>query len=250
MFAKRLERRIGFVMMPGIIAGLTILSVVSVTFAGVIGTQLTGLEASKISLQTQQFAESKANEIGLLPYDSIATTEMTRQAITGTPYQREVLVGTEISLEGGVKQRTVTINIYKSAEAKPRFSLEKTISTLEKESSSAIQVETGVNSLYFVANNKFEKITLLASSMFSPSDGTWSGYTTCYVYINGTYIGYVQPNTTTWKSGNNGHYWGTSEYAVKATSFNYIVPKGASIQISIVGSSHHNQTNFMVILSK
>lgn len=56
-----------------------------------------------------------------------------RTAVSGTPFEREIIVSGETSYSDTIKQRTATINVYKSGESLARASLSLTRYNVERE---------------------------------------------------------------------------------------------------------------------
>ena len=77
--------------------------------------------ANKISLQAQQYASAEADIVRMTAYSDLVNTDKT--LITGTQYYKEILVGQEQDYSDEIKERIVTINIYKDADSVPLFSL-------------------------------------------------------------------------------------------------------------------------------
>lgn len=122
-------------------SGSAILAVVIVL---AIMTSMMGLASAKISqaslssTSTNQIA-TKANSIANSDAELVRATayndlsSQTRQAVPDTGFQHEVTLGNESDYSEGIKQRTVTILVYKGNESTPRVSLPVTRYSTEKE---------------------------------------------------------------------------------------------------------------------
>lgn len=122
-------------------SGSAILAVVIVL---AIMTSMMGLASAKISqaslssTSTNQIA-TKANSIANSDAELVRATAYndlsakTRQAVPDTGFQHEVTLGNETDYSKGIKQRTVTILVYKGNESIPRVSLPVTRYSTEKE---------------------------------------------------------------------------------------------------------------------
>lgn len=95
-------------------------------------------QASLSSTSTNQIA-TKANSIANSDAELVRATAYndlfakTRQAVHDTGFQHEVTLGHESDYSKGIKQRTVTILVYKGNESTPRVSLPVTRYSTEKE---------------------------------------------------------------------------------------------------------------------
>lgn len=122
-------------------SGSAILAVVIVL---AIMTSMMGLASAKISqaslssTSTNQIA-TKANSIANSDAELVRATAYndlsakTRQTVPDTGFQHEVTLGNESDYSEGIKQRTVTILVYKGNESTPRVSLPVTRYNAEKE---------------------------------------------------------------------------------------------------------------------
>lgn len=122
-------------------SGSAILAVVIVL---AIMTSMMGLASAKMSqaslssTSTNQMA-TKANSIANSDAELVRATAYndlsakTRQTVPDTGFQHEVTLGNESDYSKGIKQRTVTILVYKGNESTPRISLPVTRYSTEKE---------------------------------------------------------------------------------------------------------------------
>ena len=122
-------------------SGSAILAVVIVL---AIMTSMMGLASAKMSqaslssTSTNQTA-TKANSIANSDAELVRATTYNdlsakaRQTVPDTGFQHEVILGNESNYSKGIKQRTVTILVYKGNETTPRVSLPVTRYSTEKE---------------------------------------------------------------------------------------------------------------------
>lgn len=95
-------------------------------------------QASLSSTSTNQTA-TKANSIANSDAELVRATayndlsSQARQTVPDTGFQHEVILGNESDYSKGIKQRTVTILVYKGNESTPRVSLPVTRYSTEKE---------------------------------------------------------------------------------------------------------------------
>ena len=106
-----------------VIVGM-MMGLMATSFSQLASGQFSNMAAYRTAVQAYQVAEAKANEIGVTSYTSLASAA--RAVVAGaTTWQREVIVGAEVDLGGGNRQRPVTINVYSGAETVPRASIVK-----------------------------------------------------------------------------------------------------------------------------
>lgn len=129
------KRRKGAALLIDAILGAMIIMLLSVSLATITNSQFASIDGSRTALQAQQFAQVKASEIGITSYTNAASLATAKALVAGTGFDREVIVGAEVDLGGGNKQRIITVNIYKTGEATVRFSLPVPLSSLGSVSS-------------------------------------------------------------------------------------------------------------------
>ena len=136
-----------------LIAILFVVSVICTSLASIAqATFSTGI-SSKIALQAQQYAEAEAALIRATKYEELTAHE--RTAIDNSLYESEIQISDETETADNIKQKTVSILIYRSSEENPRYTLK--VPRLEVEPSSGVPIGT---------------IIAWASST-NPEDGTW-----------------------------------------------------------------------------
>lgn len=86
-------------------------------------TAYSGINNSKIVLQAQQYAESEVAIIKATNYSDVTAHGKT-VIKNSNGYLSEVLLSAESNYSESIKQRVVTVNIYKEGEPLPRFSLD------------------------------------------------------------------------------------------------------------------------------
>lgn len=78
--------------------------------------------SSKTSLQAQQYAAAEGDIIRYTAYNNLASQSKT--AIAGTNFSKEVTIGTETDYTSTIKQKIVTVKIYRGSDALPCYSLD------------------------------------------------------------------------------------------------------------------------------
>lgn len=106
-----------------------LLMYVSMGLATVTSSQLNANDASKIAIQTLQYADIKANELRAVSYNTLDSKAEAKATISGTRFLREVTIGPETDLGGGAKQRIATVNIYRNGETLPRQAISVPLSS-------------------------------------------------------------------------------------------------------------------------
>lgn len=84
-----------------------------------------------MATKANSIANSDAELVRATAYNDLSS--QTRQTVPNTGFQHEVLLGNESDYSKGIKQRTVTILVYKGNESTPRVSLPVTRYSTEKE---------------------------------------------------------------------------------------------------------------------
>ena len=136
-----------------LIAILFVVSVICTSLASIAqATFSTGI-SSKIALQAQQYAEAEAALIRATKYDELTAHE--RTAIDNSLYESEIQISDETETADNIKQKTVSILIYRSSEENPRYTLK--VPRLEVEPSSGVPIGT----------------IIAWASGSDPEDGTW-----------------------------------------------------------------------------
>ena len=120
-----LKNRQGVAMLVNMIIVALMMGIMATSFVQLSSAQFSNADSYRFAYQAQQLVEAKANEIAVMPYTAL--TAEPRAAVTGaTSWQREVLLGTEITLPvNNNKQRPVTVNVYYGGESVPRASVIK-----------------------------------------------------------------------------------------------------------------------------
>lgn len=110
--------------------------------------------SNKATLQAQQFASSEADLIKSISYTDL--TAQSRADISDSGFQKEVILSDESDYSEQIKQKTVTINVYKGSESFPRSTIKLTRYSVEQKAS-GVPIGT---------------VIAWASSK-NPSDGVW-----------------------------------------------------------------------------
>ena len=132
---------------------LLFIAVLSTSLATIAQATFSTSSSSKIALQAQQYAEAEAALIRATNYDELTAHE--RTAIDNSLYESEIRISDETENADNVKQKTVSILIYRTNEDNPRYTLR--VPRLEVETSAGVPIGT---------------IITWASSN-DPEDGTW-----------------------------------------------------------------------------
>ena len=132
---------------------LLLIAVLSTSLATIAQATFSTSSSSKIALQAQQYAEAEAALVRATNYDELTAHE--RVSINNSIYESEVQVSGETENTDNIKQKTVSILIYRNNEDNPRYTLR--VPRLEVETSAGVPIGTIIT----WASNK------------NPSDGTW-----------------------------------------------------------------------------
>lgn len=92
---------------------------------------LSSTSTNQIATKANSIANSDAELVRATAYNDLSAK--TRQTVPDTEFQHEVILGNESDYSKGIKQRTVTILVYKGNESTPRVSLPVTRYSTEKE---------------------------------------------------------------------------------------------------------------------
>ena len=93
------------------------------------------IKSSRVALQAQQYAEIEVDRLKNVAYENLDSDGAhSRQAIANiqeSGWEDEVSIGSEHAISGSddAKQRIATINVYKSGDTLPRFTLEVPLSS-------------------------------------------------------------------------------------------------------------------------
>ena len=129
-------------------------SLFSLGSAKVTQAAMNGTSSNQTSAEAAQIAQSDAELLRSVSYQDVAPSS--RKAVEGTPFQHEMTVSSESDFNSSVKQKTVTIKVFKGAETNPRSELRLTRYSAEQTASG---VPIG---------------TIIAwASLHDPTDGVW-----------------------------------------------------------------------------
>ena len=129
--------------------GLLIIAIVTAMMVALISLSVTklnqsaisGFNNSKIMLQAQQYAESESAIIKATNYKNL--TARSKAAIQNSNgFLSEFVLSSESNYSDDIKQRTVTINIYRQSEILPRYSLNVLKTSAETTDSGGVPVGT------------------------------------------------------------------------------------------------------------
>lgn len=129
-------------------------SMLGLSTAKVTQAAMNGTSSNQTSAEAAQIAQSDAELLRSVSYQDVAPSS--RKAVEGTPFQHEMMVSSESDFNSSVKQKTVTIKVFKGAETNPRSELRLTRYSAEQKASG---VPIG---------------TIIAwASLHDPTDGVW-----------------------------------------------------------------------------
>ena len=129
-------------------------SMLGLSTAKVTQAAMNGTSSNQTSVEAAQIAQSDAELLRSVSYQDVAPSS--RKAVEGTPFQHEMTVSSESDFNSSVKQKTVTIKVFKGAETNPRSELRFTRYSVEQKASG---VPIG---------------TIIAwASLHDPTDGVW-----------------------------------------------------------------------------
>lgn len=135
------------------ISSLLILAILSVSLTIVAQATLNTNNSSKIALQAQQYAEAEATLIRTTKYNELTAHE--RVSIDNSIYEKSIEISDEAENEDNVKQKVVSISIYRLDEEIPRYTLK--VPRLEVEKTSDVPIGT----------------IIVWASNTDPADGVW-----------------------------------------------------------------------------
>lgn len=101
---------------------------------------LSSTSTNQIATKANSIANSDAELVRATAYNKLSS--QARQAVPDKGFQHEVTLGNESDYSKGIKQRTVTILVYKGNESTPRVSLPVTRYSAEKQEASGVPIGT------------------------------------------------------------------------------------------------------------
>ena len=129
-------------------------SMLGLSTAKVTQAAMNGTSSNQTSAEAAQIAQSDAELLRSVNYQDVAPSS--RKAVEGTLFQHEMTVSSESDFNSSVKQKTVTIKVFKGAETNPRSELRLTRYSAEQKANG---VPIG---------------TIIAwVSLHDPTDGVW-----------------------------------------------------------------------------
>lgn len=150
----RLTKHKGSAALACVIVFALVSSMLGLSTAKVTQAAMNGTSSNQTSAEAAQIAQSDAELLRSVSYQEVAPSS--RKAVEGTPFQHEMTVSSESDFNSSVKQKTVTIKVFKGAETNPRSELRLTRYSVEQKASG---VPIG---------------TIIAwASIHDPTDGVW-----------------------------------------------------------------------------
>lgn len=150
----RLTKHKGSAALACVIVFALVSSMLGLSTAKVTQAAMNGTSSNQISAAASQIAQSDAELLRSVSYRDVATSS--RKAVEGTPFQHEMTVSPESDFNSSVKQKTVTIKVFKGTETNPRSEL-RLVRYSAEQTASGVPIGT---------------IIAWASSK-NPTDGTW-----------------------------------------------------------------------------
>ena len=129
-------------------------SMLGLSTAKVTQVAMNGTSSNQTSAEAAQIAQSDAELLRSVSYQDVAPSS--RKAVEGTPFQHEMTVSSESDFNSSVKQKTVTIKVFKGAETNPRSELRLTRYSAEQ-TASGVPIGT----------------IITWASLHDPTDGVW-----------------------------------------------------------------------------
>lgn len=150
----QLTKHKGSAVLACVIVFALVSSMLGLSTAKVTQAAMNGTSSNQTSAEAAQIAQSDAELLRSVSYQDVAPSS--RKAVEGTPFQHEMTVSSESDFNSSVKQKTVTIKVFKGAETNPRSELRLTRYSVEQKASG---IPIG---------------TIIAwASAKNPTDGTW-----------------------------------------------------------------------------
>ena len=128
---RKYFRHNGSAILAVVIVLAIITSMMGLASAKVSQASLSSTSTNQIATSANSIANSDAELVRATAYNDLSAK--TRQTVPDTGFQHEVTLGNESDYSKGIKQRTVTILVYKGNESTPRVSLPVTRYSTEKE---------------------------------------------------------------------------------------------------------------------
>lgn len=151
------------------------------------------IKSSRVALQAQQYAEIEVDRLKNVAYENLDSDGAhSRQAIANiqeSGWEDEVSIGSEHSISGSdnAKQRIATVNVYKSGDILPRFTLEVPLSS----QSSTCLPKLNYNNLIINDNLPFiapsNGIVYCTLNYYNTNNSSTEGHGGAF-YINGVLI--------------------------------------------------------------
>ena len=112
---KRENKQRGFILLETILA-MIMMMFLTYGFVVLYGGNFSLLDGGRTALQAQMIAQSRAAEISVTSFDNLNSVAEARTPVAGTDFDREVVVGAEVDLGGGNKERPIDVYVYKNGD--------------------------------------------------------------------------------------------------------------------------------------
>ena len=129
------KKKKGFMLFSAVLSSIVFLMLAGAFFT-LYGGQFSMIKNGNTALQARQYAEIDANTLSLLSYNDLDSKGAhARKAITNianaSGWEDEVIIGAEQIIDSNNKQRIATLNIYKTGDPQPRYTLQVPLSSQE-----------------------------------------------------------------------------------------------------------------------
>lgn len=235
----------GSSMLIMVLVSSILLSLIGYSLMKVNSVSFSSFTSSKIFLQAQNYARAKCDILYYKGYEKL--DKQAKKEIDGTDFFDEVIVGAEVVLDGNIKGRNITINVYYKDNKLPSYTLD-TVMAKAPSKPSGSQIVTGSNGVSLISDGDYKTVTVIASSIFNPADGSWTGSAEFNVSVGGSTIGKLLTKTNTYKGGSKGHYWGTTENVSNQITFKHKVVEGQNVSVSLGAVARHKESTLTLIL--
>lgn len=123
------------------LVGAAVVGVTSLSLAKANSVAVSSLKGNTIALQAQQYADAEAQLIKATAYNDLASKSKTNIANTNG-FQSEVTLSAESDYSETIKEKTATVNIYRTGESSPRVTLNVKKYSQDIQPSSGVPVGT------------------------------------------------------------------------------------------------------------
>ena len=123
------------------LVGAAVVGITSLSMAKANSVAVSSLKGNTIALQAQQYADAEAQLIKATAYNDLSAKAKTNIA-NADGFQSEVTLSAESDYSETIKEKTATVNIYRTGEPSPRLSLKVKRYSQDIQPSSGVPVGT------------------------------------------------------------------------------------------------------------